>query len=191
MDRVASTLRTVEELCDGRWLRPRNGGNRQNAEAPPAPTWLSAWRQRSAAVALAGSLASDTWPLGAHFGARRPVRFCAGPWPVKHKCLFCNHLVRRLVRWSVGALGRSRFVKLKFRRCALSRYAPDGAGGRGHISSMGMLDPDQGPHGSRSGSADLASLMSWHLPPDCCRFALFGVSLPVDPEAGHCLGGMT
>jgi uncharacterized membrane protein YjjP (DUF1212 family) len=54
MDRVASTLRTVEELCDGR-LAPVNAMEAINriAEAPPAPTWLFTLAAAVGAVALA------------------------------------------------------------------------------------------------------------------------------------------
>jgi uncharacterized membrane protein YjjP (DUF1212 family) len=55
MDRVASTLRTVEELCDGR-LAPGNATEAINriAEAPPAPTWLFTLAAAVGAVSLAG-----------------------------------------------------------------------------------------------------------------------------------------
>ncbi|MGA2456035.1 MAG: threonine/serine exporter family protein [Terriglobales bacterium] len=54
MDRVASILRTVEELCDGR-LAPANAMEAINriAEAPPAPTWLFTLAAAVGAVALA------------------------------------------------------------------------------------------------------------------------------------------
>jgi uncharacterized membrane protein YjjP (DUF1212 family) len=54
MDRVASTLRTVEELCDGR-LAPGNATEAINriAEAPPAPTWLFTLAAAVGAVSLA------------------------------------------------------------------------------------------------------------------------------------------
>jgi len=54
MDRVASTLRTVEELCDGR-LAPANAMEaiRKIAKAPPAPTWLFTLAAAVGAVALA------------------------------------------------------------------------------------------------------------------------------------------
>ena len=54
MDRVASTLRTVEEFCDGR-LASANAMEaiRRIAEAPPAPTWLFTLAAGVGAVALA------------------------------------------------------------------------------------------------------------------------------------------
>jgi uncharacterized membrane protein YjjP (DUF1212 family) len=54
MDRVASTLRTVDELCDGR-LAPANAMEAINriAKAPPAPTWLFTLAAAAGAVALA------------------------------------------------------------------------------------------------------------------------------------------
>jgi len=54
MDRVASTLRRVEELCDGR-LPPANATEAINriAKAPPAPTWLFTLAAAGGAVALA------------------------------------------------------------------------------------------------------------------------------------------
>jgi uncharacterized membrane protein YjjB (DUF3815 family) len=54
MDRVASTLRTAEELCDGR-LAPANAREAigRIAEAPPAPTWLFTLAAAVGAVALA------------------------------------------------------------------------------------------------------------------------------------------
>jgi uncharacterized membrane protein YjjP (DUF1212 family) len=54
MDRVASTLRTIEELCDGR-LAPLHAMEVINkiAEAPPAPTWLFTLAAAIGAVALA------------------------------------------------------------------------------------------------------------------------------------------
>jgi len=54
MDRVASTLRTVEELCDGR-LAPGNATEAVNriAEAPPVPTWLFTLAAAVGAVSLA------------------------------------------------------------------------------------------------------------------------------------------
>jgi len=54
MDRVASTLRTVEELCDGR-LAQGNATEAINriAEAPPEPTWLFTLAAAVGAVSLA------------------------------------------------------------------------------------------------------------------------------------------
>jgi len=54
MDRVASTLRMVEELCDGR-LSPANAMEtiRKIAKAPPVPTWLFTLAGGVGAVALA------------------------------------------------------------------------------------------------------------------------------------------
>src|SRR5215813_663171 len=54
MARVASTLRTVEALCDGR-LAPANAMEALNtiAQAPPVPTWLFALAAAVGAVALA------------------------------------------------------------------------------------------------------------------------------------------
>ena len=54
MDRVASTLRTVEELCDGRlpWANAMEA-IRRIADAPPAPTWLFALAAAVGAVSLA------------------------------------------------------------------------------------------------------------------------------------------
>ena len=54
MARVASTLRTVEALCDGR-LAPANAMEAINtiAQAPPVPTWLFALAAAVGAVALA------------------------------------------------------------------------------------------------------------------------------------------
>jgi uncharacterized membrane protein YjjP (DUF1212 family) len=54
MDRVASTLRTVEDLCDGR-LSPAKATEAISriAEAPPAPTWLFTLAAAVGAVALA------------------------------------------------------------------------------------------------------------------------------------------
>ncbi len=54
MDRVASTLRTVEELCGGR-LAPAHAMEAitKIAAAPPAPTWLFTLAAAAGAVALA------------------------------------------------------------------------------------------------------------------------------------------
>jgi uncharacterized membrane protein YjjP (DUF1212 family) len=54
MDRVASTLRTIEELCESR-LAPANAQEAINkiAKAPPAPTWLFTLAAAVGAVALA------------------------------------------------------------------------------------------------------------------------------------------
>jgi uncharacterized membrane protein YjjP (DUF1212 family) len=54
MDRVAATLRTVDELCDGR-LGPANTAEaiKRIAKAPPAPTWLFTLAAAVGAVALA------------------------------------------------------------------------------------------------------------------------------------------
>jgi uncharacterized membrane protein YjjP (DUF1212 family) len=54
MDRVASTLRTAEELCDGR-LAAANAMDAISriAVAPPAPTWLFTLAAATGAVALA------------------------------------------------------------------------------------------------------------------------------------------
>ena len=54
MDRVASTLLTVDELCDGRlpFANAMEAINRI-AQAPPAPTWLFALAAAVGAVALA------------------------------------------------------------------------------------------------------------------------------------------
>ena len=54
MDRVALTLRTIEELCDGR-LAPANAMEAVSriAQRPPAPTWLFTLAAAVGAVALA------------------------------------------------------------------------------------------------------------------------------------------
>ena len=54
MDRVASTMRTFEAVCDGR-LAPANAMEAIDriAKAPPAPTWLFALAGAAGAVALA------------------------------------------------------------------------------------------------------------------------------------------
>ena len=54
MDRVASTSRTVEELCNG-WLAPAKAMEAISriSEAPPAPTWLFTLAAAVGAVALA------------------------------------------------------------------------------------------------------------------------------------------
>jgi uncharacterized membrane protein YjjB (DUF3815 family) len=63
MDRVASTLQTVEELCDGR-LPSANAMEAigRIAETPPAPAWLFTLAAAAGAVALA-----------VLFGVRHPV----------------------------------------------------------------------------------------------------------------------
>jgi len=54
MDRVASTLRTIEELCQGRILATNAiGVINRIAEAPPAPTWLFTLAAGVGAMALA------------------------------------------------------------------------------------------------------------------------------------------
>jgi uncharacterized membrane protein YjjP (DUF1212 family) len=54
MERVALTLRTVEELCDGRLARANAmEAISRIAEAPPAPTWLFTLAAAVGAVALA------------------------------------------------------------------------------------------------------------------------------------------
>jgi uncharacterized membrane protein YjjP (DUF1212 family) len=54
MDRVASTLRTVEEFCDGRLASAKAmEAIRRIAEAPPAPTWRFILAAAVGAVALA------------------------------------------------------------------------------------------------------------------------------------------
>ena len=54
MDRVASTLRTAEDLCNGR-LVPADAMEALNriAKAPPSPTWLFTLAAAVGAVALA------------------------------------------------------------------------------------------------------------------------------------------
>jgi uncharacterized membrane protein YjjP (DUF1212 family) len=54
MNRVASTLRTIQELCDGR-LAPAHAMEAINriAEAPPTPTWLFTLAAAIGAMALA------------------------------------------------------------------------------------------------------------------------------------------
>ena len=54
MHRVVSTLRTIEELCEGR-LAPANAMDAISriAQAPPAPTWLFTLAAAAGAVALA------------------------------------------------------------------------------------------------------------------------------------------
>jgi uncharacterized membrane protein YjjP (DUF1212 family) len=66
MDRVASTLRTVEQLCDGR-LAPANAMEAINtiAEAPPAPTWLFTLAAGVGAVALAVLFGVRHWTAAA------------------------------------------------------------------------------------------------------------------------------
>jgi uncharacterized membrane protein YjjP (DUF1212 family) len=63
MDRVVSTLRTIEELCDGRLVAAdaMEAINRI-AKAPPAPTWLFTLAAAVGAVALA-----------VIFGVRHPI----------------------------------------------------------------------------------------------------------------------
>jgi len=54
MDRVASTLRTIEELCGGRLARANAmEAISRIAEAPPAPTWLFTLAAAVGALALA------------------------------------------------------------------------------------------------------------------------------------------
>src|SRR5215471_18817595 len=54
MDRVATTLQAVEELCDGRLsLADAMEAINSIAEAPPAPTWLFTVAAAVGAVALA------------------------------------------------------------------------------------------------------------------------------------------
>ena len=79
MDRVASALQTVEELCEGR-LAPAKGMETISriAESPPAPTWLFTLAAGVGAVALAVLFGVRHLTAAALiFGARRPGPFCA------------------------------------------------------------------------------------------------------------------
>jgi len=183
MDRVASTLRTVEELCDGR-LAPANAMEAiaKIAEAPPAPTWLFSLAAAVGAVALAVLFGVR------HLAASALIFGSAAAGAVLRRTLarystnvFLQPFSAALVAGFVGALAVRFQLSSSLRLiavCPCMVLVP------GPHFLNGMLDLIRGRMGLGAARLIYAVLIVVAISTGLLLgFALFGVSLPVDPEA--------
>jgi uncharacterized membrane protein YjjP (DUF1212 family) len=181
MDRVASTLRTVEELCAGR-LPPANAMEAINriAEAPPAPTWLFTLAAAVGAVALAVLFGVRHLPAaGLIFGSaaagailrRMLARFSIN--------FFLQPFSAALVAGVVGALAVRYGLSSSLRLVAVS---PCMVLVPGPHFLNGMLDLIRGRMNLGAARLIFAALIVVAISTGLLLgLALLGVSLPVEP----------
>jgi uncharacterized membrane protein YjjP (DUF1212 family) len=183
MDRVASTLRTVEELCGGR-LAPADmmGAISRIADAPPAPTWLLTLAAAVGAVALsvifgvrhltAAALIFGSAAVGAIL-RRTLARYATN--------LFLQPFGASLVAGVVGALAVRYNLSSSLRLvavCPCMVLVP------GPHFLNGMLDLIRGRVNLGAARLIYAMLIVVAISTGLLLgLALFGVSLPVDPAA--------
>jgi uncharacterized membrane protein YjjP (DUF1212 family) len=181
MDRVASTLRTVEELCDGR-LAPANAMDAISriAEAPPAPTWLFALAAAVGAVALAVVFGVQ------HLPAAVLIFLSAAVGAVLRRALahystnvFLQPFSAALLAGVVGALAVRHQLSSSLRLVAL---CPCMVLVPGPHFLNGMLDLIRGRMNLGSARLVYAMLIVVAISTGLLLgLALLGVSLPVDP----------
>jgi len=106
MDRVASTMRAIEEIGAGR-LTPAAASEAISviSQAPPAPTWLFTLAAAAGAVALA-VIFGVHHVIAAALIFVSAAPFCAAAWRGTAPTSSCNHSVRRC---SPALSARSRF----------------------------------------------------------------------------------
>jgi uncharacterized membrane protein YjjP (DUF1212 family) len=181
MDRVASTLRTVEELCDGR-LATANAMQAIEtiAKAPPAPTWLFALAAAFGAVALAVLFGVQ------HLQAAVLIFFSAAAGAIVRRVLarystniFLQPFGAALVAGVVGALAVRYELSSSLRLvavCPCMVLVP------GPHFLNGMLDLVRGRMNLGAARLIYAVLVVVAISAGLLLgLALFGVSLPVDP----------
>lgn len=186
MDRVASILRTVEELCGGQ-LPPANAMEAINtvAKAPPAPTWLFALAAAIGAVALAVLFGIQ------HLQAAALIFVSAAAGAIVRRALarystniFLQPFVAALVAGIVGALAVRLELSSSLRLvavCPCMVLVP------GPHFLNGMLDLIRGRIHLGAARLIYAALIVVAISIGLLvGLALLGVSLPVDP-AGRAL----
>jgi uncharacterized membrane protein YjjP (DUF1212 family) len=181
MDRVASTLRAVEELCDGR-MSPADASEtiHRIAEAPPTPTWLFTIAAAVGAAALAVLFGVRHLPAAALiFGSgaagavlrRTLVRYSTN--------VFLQPFSAALVAGVIGALAVRNQLSSSLRLvavCPCMVLVP------GPHFLNGMLDLIRGRMNPGSARLIYAVLIVLAISAGLLMgLALFGVSLPVDP----------
>jgi uncharacterized membrane protein YjjP (DUF1212 family) len=181
MDRVASTLRTVEELCDGR-LAPANAMEaiRRIAEAPPAPTWLFTLAAAVGAVALAVLFGVRHLTAAALiFGSAAAGAILRRTLARYSTNLFLQPFGASLVAGLVGALAVRNELSSSLRLvavCPCMVLVP------GPHFLNGMLDLIRGRMNLGAARLIYAVLIVVAISTGLLLgLALFGVSLPVDP----------
>ncbi len=181
MDRVASSLRTVEEWCDGR-LPPANAMEeiKRIEQAPPAPTWLFTLAAAVGAVALAvlfgvRTLTAAVLIFGSA-GAGAILRRTLARYSTN---LFLQPFVASLVAGVVGALAVRYDLSSSLRLvavCPCMVLVP------GPHFLNGMLDWIRGRMNLGAARLIYAVLIVAAISAGLLLgLALFGVSLPVDP----------
>jgi uncharacterized membrane protein YjjB (DUF3815 family) len=183
MDRVASTLRTVEELCGGR-LAPAHAMEAITtiAAAPPAPTWLFTLAAAAGAVALAVLFGVQ------HLSAAALIFASAAAGAVLRRTLarystnvFLQPFSAALVAGVVGALAVRFQLSSSLRLvavCPCMVLVP------GPHFLNGMLDLIRGRLNLGAARLIYALLIVLAVSTGLLLgLALFGVSLPVDPAA--------
>jgi uncharacterized membrane protein YjjP (DUF1212 family) len=181
MDRVASTLRTVEELCDGRLASAHAMEEiKRIEEAPPAPTWLFTLAAAVGAVALA--VLFDV----RHLTAAALIFLSAGAGAILRRTLarystnlFLQPFGASLVAGVVGALAVRYDLSSSLRLvavCPCMVLVP------GPHFLNGMLDLIRGRMNLGAARLIYAMLIVVAISTGLLLgLALFGVSLPVDP----------
>ena len=183
MDRVASTLRTVEELCGGR-LAPAHAMEAitKIAAAPPAPTWLFTLAAAAGAVALAVLFGVQ------HLSAAALIFLSAAAGAVLRRTLarystnvFLQPFSAALVAGVVGALAVRFQLSSSLRLvavCPCMVLVP------GPHFLNGMLDLIRGRMNLGTARLIYAVLIVVAISTGLLLgLALFSVSLPVDPAA--------
>ena len=181
MDRVASILRRVEELCDGR-LAPANAMEAINriAAAPPAPTWLFTVAAAVGAVALAVLFGVQHVPAAALiFGAAAAGAILRRMLARYSTNIFLQPFSAALVAGFVGALAVRYDLSSSLRLvavCPCMVLVP------GPHFLNGMLDLIRGRMNLGASRLLYAVLVVVAISTGLLLgFELLGVSLPVDP----------
>jgi uncharacterized membrane protein YjjP (DUF1212 family) len=181
MDRVASTLLTVEELCDGR-LSSANAMEaiRRIAEASPAPTWLFTLAAAVGAVALAVLFGVRHLTAGALiFGSAAAGALLRRTLVLYSTNIFLQPFGAALVAGVVGALAVRYDLSSSLRLvavCPCMVLVP------GPHFLNGMLDLIRGRMNLGAARLIYAVLIVVAISTGLLLgLALLGVSLPVDP----------
>ena len=183
MDRVASTLRTVEEFCDGR-LATANAMERVSriAEKPPAPTWMFTLATAVGAVALAVLFGVQHLTAAALiFGSAAVGAFLRRTLAHYSTNIFLQPFGAALVAGVVGALAVRYELSSSLRLvavCPCMVLVP------GPHFLNGMLDLIQGRVNLGSARLIYAVLIVVAISTGLLiGLSVFGVSLPVDPAS--------
>jgi len=181
MDRVASTLRTVEELCASR-LAAANGMQAISkiAEAPPAPTWLFTLAAAVGAVALAVLFGVRHLPAAALiFGSAAAGAILRRTLARYSTNIFLQPFSAALVAGLVGALAVQYELSSSLRLvavCPCMVLVP------GPHFLNGMLDLIRGRMNLGAARLIYAALTVVAISAGLLvGLALLGISLPVDP----------